>query len=771
MLTTMFSKTIRVLGAFAILGPLVVLPILPSSMLWHTTAAAEETNTQAFPQKPAEAVPGELLIQLTGESLHGNAYRADLGPTGRSGLPDLDSRLSVIGASEIRPLFEPGSDPAGDSEFGLDRILLVKYTSALDPQEAVGRLSVSPDLSFAEPNWIGHIDYTPNDPTYPSQWAHDNTGQAVAYGGGNVGAPDCDTDTDWAWDLGGGAGWLVLAVLDSGVDTGHPEFSGRVVAGYDFVNQDSDPADDHGHGTCCAGIALAAGNNSQGIAGVAWNVKLMPVKISNSAGSITTTNASSGIRWAADHGAKILSCSWHLPHSTTLQSATNYAYSAPRNCAIFCASGNDNRNSLNYPAAYGTTIAVGALSPCNERKNPSSCDAETGWGSNYGSGLSFLAPGVRIHTTDIRGSGGYTSGDYMTDFGGTSAATPHAAGIGALVKSRNPTLTNDQLRRILENNSDDIGATGYDLETGYGRMNAHRAVQWAGTPTSVTLFSENFETSLVPGTYWTASDANASNGYDYWGDQSTSSGARAHGGSWSAYCADYSNVSGQAYDNYMNAEMTMVNTLNVAAYASVTLTFWTWYNTCDTNDYVALQRWNGSSWSQVTKFYGTSSGWAQKTCGFTGFSTLRFRWLYYSNSSGTSEGAYIDDIVITAVPITFAPEDPAAELLNVLTCEGPKALDAPELAQPVLLAGPNPFKLQTEFSFTLERSMPVRLEVFGIDGRRVAVVQNGQLNGGRHSLRWAGIGETGRHVSAGTYYARLTLDGETVATRKLVMIR
>ena len=142
---------------------------------------------------------------------------------------------------------------------------------------------------------------------------------------------------------------------------------------------------------------------------------------------------------------------------------------------------------MSYPATLSGVIAVGASSMCDERKNPSSCDGES-WGSNYGTGIDVVAPGVKIYTTDISGPSGYNSGDYRSDFNGTSSACPNAAGVAALILSVNANLTQSQVRQILELNTDKIGSYTFspsvlgqpngtwNSEVGYGRLNACQAV-------------------------------------------------------------------------------------------------------------------------------------------------------------------------------------------------------------------------------------------------------------------------------------------------------
>jgi subtilisin family serine protease len=184
-----------------------------------------------------------------------------------------------------------------------------------------------------------------------------------------------------------------------------------------------------------------------------------------------------GIRYAADNGARILSNSWggETP-STSITEAIRYARNEKR-CVVIVAAGNDGEPSVDYPARLSEVIAVGASSPCDERKDLSSCDREP-WGSNYGPELDVIAPGVLITTTDISAARGYNaaSGNYTSTFNGTSAAAPHVAGLAALILSANPSLTPDQVQRIIQDTADDLGSPGRDDETGYGRVNAYRAV-------------------------------------------------------------------------------------------------------------------------------------------------------------------------------------------------------------------------------------------------------------------------------------------------------
>ena len=311
------------------------------------------------------------------------------------------------------------------------------------------------------------MNIEPNDQYYQDQWAHQNSGQAVSYGGSYVGTPDCDTDTNEAWDISTGNSSSTIAILDTGVSA-HSEFTGRLVGGYNFISNNTNASDDQGHGTSCAGIAAAKGNNSGGIAGVCWDCLIMPVKVLDSSGFGDDNGIANGIQWAADNGADVISLSLGGGgYVSYAESVINYATEI--GSVVIAASGNDNSGSLSYPSGYENCISVGALSPCNERKSTSSCDGENFWGSNYGSGLDFLAPGVRIHTTTM--SGGYTS-----TFNGTSSACPHAAGIAGLIRSESNNISAYDVRLLMQQSADDIGGVGYDVQTGYGKVNAYNSL-------------------------------------------------------------------------------------------------------------------------------------------------------------------------------------------------------------------------------------------------------------------------------------------------------
>ena len=362
-------------------------------------------------------------------------------------------------------------------------LLKMNYSSEKDAMQIANELYETGLFEYAEPDLMLFIKYGTNDTYFPDQWGLNNTGQ---YGG----TADMDIKVTQAWTITTGNPNIKIAILDTGVDLGHPDLIENLLQGYDATAGGNNNGNHMGdpHGTACAGIAAARGNNSNGIAGVAYNCRILPVYLGHHA---YASDVIKGLDWARLNGANVISMSIAgITETVGINTAITNAYSS--GCVLVGATGNTNRDSVNYPARHPNVIAVGAISPCGERKSFSSCDGEY-WGSHYGNGLSVVAPGVLISTTDIQGDAGlnnsdklndYSDRDYTQWFFGTSAATPHVAGVAALILSVNPNLTGQQVRDIIEKTAQELpnhppnepSRPNWNNEVGYGLVNAYEAV-------------------------------------------------------------------------------------------------------------------------------------------------------------------------------------------------------------------------------------------------------------------------------------------------------
>ena len=279
-----------------------------------------------------------------------------------------------------------------------------------------------------------------------------------------------------AWSYSQGSGNVTIAVIDTGVDYTHVDLGNGKTSTYndkDYVNNDDDAMDDNGHGTHVAGIIAANTNNGQGIAGVCPQCTILPLKVFDSDGYFGGS-ASAAIRYAVEQGARIINMSFNDSCTTELADAVNYAYN--NNTVLIAATGNAcpvkvalgvETYEVAYPARFGRVIAVGA-----SNSNDSRADF-----SHYGPALDVMVPGVSILSTYL--DGGYKYLD------GTSMASPMAAGVAGLLLSQNNSLTPAQVQKILENSADDIDESGWDENTGWGRINAAQAMQTTiGTVTS-----------------------------------------------------------------------------------------------------------------------------------------------------------------------------------------------------------------------------------------------------------------------------------------------
>ncbi|KAA3601518.1 MAG: hypothetical protein DWQ06_07825 [Calditrichaeota bacterium] len=385
--------------------------------------------------------------------------------------------------------------------------LLADKNSSGNALELANKFYETGIFEYSEPNFILLLKKFTNDTFYGNQWSLENTGTNTSTWNG---VNDADMDVDLAWNMTTGSSSIKVAILDEGVDLVHPDLVGNLLPGYDATGQGSNgaPSNDDAHGTACAGIVAATANNSIGVAGVAYSCKIVPVRIAYDDGSgwvTSNTWIANATNWAWQTGnADILSNSWGGGSSSSaINSAINGAITSGRGglgSPVLFSAGNDD-SSVNYPAYLSDVISVAAMSMCNERKSPSSCDNESWWGSNYGTNLDIAAPGVKIYTTDISGVLGYNSGDYTATFNGTSSACPNAAGVMALILSADPTLTETQARFAIESTCDKVGGYSYNSgvsnqpngtwsnELGYGSVNAMSAVQFVSIPTTVVMTS------------------------------------------------------------------------------------------------------------------------------------------------------------------------------------------------------------------------------------------------------------------------------------------
>lgn len=295
------------------------------------------------------------------------------------------------------------------------------------------------NVDYVEPNWKFYIESTPNDPKWKKQWGPEKI------------------KANTAWDTQKGDNTILVAIVDTGIYYTHSDLEENYVPfGYDWVNEDSDPVDDNGHGTHCAGIIAAGTDNNLGISGIA-QVRIMAEKGFTHNGVGYEDDLANAIIHATDQGANIISCSWGgSTDSQLIHDAIEYAANA--GALVIAAAGNTGTNEKSYPAAYPETIAVTAT---NKKDEPAGF-------TTYGDWVDLAAPGTNIYST-------YTGNKYRS-LSGTSMACPHVAGVAALVWSQYPTMNNEQVRNQLTNTADDLGDPGFDSYYGYGRINAHKAV-------------------------------------------------------------------------------------------------------------------------------------------------------------------------------------------------------------------------------------------------------------------------------------------------------
>jgi len=353
-----------------------------------------------------------------------------------------------------------------------------------------GTLLKSGGFDYIEPDWTVFPVATPNDALLGSQWHHPKV------------------QSFQGWDLYNGLGSnIVVAITDTGIRQAHEDFAGRLVSGANTASGVVTPQasgglveDINGHGTHCAGIAAATGNNSVGVSGMGWGLKIMPIRVTNSSGGSASTSAlSAGARWAADNGARVVSTSYSGVSSSTHQ--TTGAYLRARNVLYCFAAGNSNTNLSTFD--HVDVTVVGATD-----QN----DAKASF-SSYGLGTDVFAPGVSIFAT-LR-----TNNSAYGNMSGTSMATPLAAGIATAVTSSNPSLTSQQVEQALYQSCDDLGPAGNDTQWGWGRVNLHKALRFAYNNFPFFINSVSVDTGASIGDSISAMNASDNNYYRVEQDQ------------------------------------------------------------------------------------------------------------------------------------------------------------------------------------------------------------------------------------------------------------
>jgi len=381
----------------------------------------------------------------------------------------LNSAYNQFKFTSAKTMF--GSSPA-EVKFGLNRIMLIHYSSNVDPLYVSAKLKELSSVEWAEPKYVRRLTFAPNDPLIGSQY-HLGLIQA-----------------ERAWDISQGDTNVVIGIVDTGVDWPHPDLYANIWHNWNWQNDTQYPGDSIGwdfggdgngaaptpdnnpiedgayHGTLVSGTADAVTNNNIGVAGVGFNCRIMAVKATQKNQVDPTTGdpyvlyGFEGIKFAVDHGAKIINCSWGGGgYSNSEQAIIDYASS--KGVLIVAAAGNDGVDESFYPASYQHVLSVAATD-----QN----DVLT-YFSNYGQNVDVCAPGVSIFST-WQTNNGYTAGD------GTSFSSPQASGLAALVFSHFPNYTPDQVAEQIRVNCDniDVQNPNFKYEMGGGRINAFKAL-------------------------------------------------------------------------------------------------------------------------------------------------------------------------------------------------------------------------------------------------------------------------------------------------------
>jgi hypothetical protein len=409
---------------------------------------------------------------------------------------------SVVPGSNKETTVRSGEDNGNASHYAIDEIV-VKFRSSLTEKQLL-QLRKELDLSVVRHTGKTYVFRSKKHETmqlkkyFLSKWnpvyvePHylylTNSADGPFASNGSSFVPNDTLYAEYQWnmpEIAAQNGWnvtnskdVIVAVVDTGVQSDHPDLKGRLVTGMNIVDPSKPPEDDVGHGTHVAGIISAIVNNNEGVAGMTLYTKIMPVKVLDSSGAGSTYSVAQGIIWATDHGAHVINMSLgNYTDAQFLHDALKYAHD--HGVVLVAASGNDNTNRPGYPAAYPEVLAVAATDQTEGRAVY----------SNYGDYIGVAAPGTSIAST-------YPGSRYAA-LSGTSMASPHVAALASLVRAANSQLTNDQIMVLLERTARDLGKPGKDNEFGYGQIDVKSALQAAsGLSNSLQLFPQQVRSEL-----------------------------------------------------------------------------------------------------------------------------------------------------------------------------------------------------------------------------------------------------------------------------------
>lgn len=796
-----------------------------SRMLLFSVAIILSTGKLGSAQTTSEHVPGIILVKFEQGKLREVAQRIFPNDIQSSEIKNILQQVDFTEGRKIFESFLPGDTMAVSRSGEIVKLIdlshwyVIKIADTTNITQFVKQLSAIPGIASAVPSYLLEpSDIFPNDPRFQSgqQW-----------GLYNYGAPGNDIHAPQAWEKSTGRNDVTVAVVDGGVDYDHTDLDpgnrSRVIQGWDAGDGDSNPMDDissssqwAGHGTKVAGVIGAITNNNNKVAGVMWNCKLLPVKIAKTsgpwwdifgfyAGSAFDSDIAEGIDWARTHGAHVINMSfggkgsgfWEnlIYGGNPITEASWNAYQ--QGVALLAAMGNDDNSTVQYPAGYPWVIAVGATNQNDQRVTG------VGWGSNTGSHIDIVAPGISYYTTVRNQSDG--------SFSGTSCATPVASGVAGLIISksldRGLNLTNDDVKHLLEVTANDKPPTGWDQEYGWGRVNAADALTLISEPYIVTQGTSVGGTSTLT---W------GSHAHTFYNNGSLPSGVYY---GVKQYKITKHTTFSQAYSqtpkvwvrerqtqgwSYANPNLELawakINNITTTGFDVETVVYWigtnsigqqinAYYPCAPSQATVAYTVAGRRDPPYVTITGPTCLGWKQSgtwtanPSGGNGSYTYEWRWRY--NGTGSWSG-----VVSTSQTYQRTMLDTDFELQVKVTSLGQDAYDThyveycinkaagqshvEDIAVPddfILFQNfPNPFNPETKISFGLPEETHVKLVIFDLIGREVKILLDQNLVAGFHSTVWDGRDNSAHPMPSGIYICKL-ITNNFQDWKKLTLIR